>query len=109
MKKKETIKPLVEYYMKCRLPSSAGYSSGPSGDTEYETDYREAIYKNKPEGFEVAWATQRFWPMDMEGNTLVKLYLVDRNKALEDTQTRLDETLAMLSRLREAVKNLQNL
>lgn len=73
----------VEYLMRCKLPSSCSYHSSPSGDTEYENAYRDAIFANKPQGFEVAWSSRSTWPIDKDGNTWVKLYCTDEQLALQ--------------------------
>jgi hypothetical protein len=36
-------KQLPEFMIRVRLPSPDGYPSCPSGDTDYEEDYKEAI------------------------------------------------------------------
>ena len=48
----------IEFVVRVKLPSSAGFNSGPSGDTEYESAYQKAIFDIKPDGFEVAWASR---------------------------------------------------
>jgi len=77
------LKVEVEYLMRCKLPSSASFHASPSGDTEYEIAYRDAIFKNKPQGFEVSWVSSSTWPVDKDGFTWVKLYCTDGSKALE--------------------------
>lgn len=104
VEKKE--KPVVEYYMRCMLPSASGYSSGPSGDTEYDSDYREAIFKNKPEGFEIAWPTQRQWPRIDGGYTLVKLYLSDKKMAIENLNDQLIDARKEIQRIRDLIKQI---
>lgn len=59
-----------------KLPSSSEYHASPSGDTEYESAYKQAIFDAKPEGFEVSWPKiGHRWPIDSEGFTFVPLYL----------------------------------
>lgn len=99
-------KSQIEYVMRCKLPSSGGFHSGPSGDTEYEEAYRKAIFENKPEGFEVAWPTQNLWPVDKDGMTWVKLYCTDQKKAIEYFQDRLDTAENELARIRELAKQI---
>ena len=72
----------VEYIMRIKLPSSGGYASCPSGDTEYAEDYQRAILANLPQGFEVAWKTKETWPKDRDGLTWVKLYCTNRDDAM---------------------------
>lgn len=64
----------VEYVMRCLLPNSGSFHSGPSGDTAYDEAYRQAISENLPPGFEVAWRTKGQWPVDKDGLTWVKIY-----------------------------------
>jgi|GEM_PF-6381024 len=92
-------KAIVEYVVRCKLPSSAAY---PSGDTEYDEAYRRAIFANKPEGFEVHWQTKHLWPTDQDGMTWVRLYCTDNKKAVEYYRNRL---VAVEEEL-ERVKNL---
>lgn len=76
-------KPIPEFMVRVKLPSSGGYASSPSGDTEYEQAYKEAIFAAKPEGFEVAWPrVGERWPVDSEGYTWVRLYCTDTTNAL---------------------------
>ena len=97
----------VEYLMRCKLPSSCGYHSSPSGDTQYENDYRDAIFANKPEGFEIAWSSRSTWPIDKDGNTWVKLYCTDKQMALQyyiDATARLKKELDRIkSKLAEII------
>lgn len=71
-----------ELMVRVKLPSPSDYSSGPSGDTEYERAYTAAIFAVKPPGFEVKWLRAgQSWPKDSEGYTWVRLYCTDHKRA----------------------------
>jgi len=73
-----------ELMIRVKLPESGSYHGSPSGDTEYDRAYNDAILSAKPVGFEVRWprAGER-WPVDSEGYTWVRLYCADRKHGLE--------------------------
>lgn len=101
------MKPVPEFMMRVKLPSSSGYHCGPSGDTEYESDYRQAILAALPEGFEVCWprAGHR-WPVDSEGFTYVRLRCDDPKNALakwRESATRASEALRKAHCLAEQI------
>ena len=98
----------VEYVVRVKLPSSAGYHSGPSGDTEYEDDYNKAIFAAKPEGFEVAWPSKDTWPKDKDGMTWVRLYCTDQKKAVEYFQDRSESLRNQVERMKEIGRELAN-
>ena len=94
--------PEIEYVMRCKLPSPSGFSPGPSGDTEYETAYNEAILENLPQGFEIAWRTKISWPVDRHGMTWVKLY---RSSDQDKLHHFIDET----QRLNRVLRKIRDL
>ena len=71
--------PNIDIVMRVKLPKA------PPMETPEWNDYLEAIFKDKPEGYEVDWANDsgREWVVDSEGYTLVRLYLTDKKVALE--------------------------
>jgi hypothetical protein len=81
----------VEYIVRVKLPEAGSYPACPSGDTDYEDDFRKAIFAAKPEGFEVDWTTQRDWPKDNRGYTWVKLYVTDKKRAIEFFMNRYED------------------
>jgi len=98
----------IEYVVRVKLPSSSGYHSSPSGDTEYETAYNAAIFAAKPEGFEVSWASRSTWPVDKDGMTWVKLYCTDKAKAIEHYQDRVSSLTKQVERLKTIGQQLVN-
>ena len=96
----------IEYVMRCKLPSSGGFHSGPSGDAEYEEAYRKVIFSNKPDGFEVAWNTQRTWPKDQDGMTWVKLYCTDEKHAVAALIDRLHSKSKQLDRAKDLARQI---
>lgn len=62
--------PNLQYCIRVNLPNSGHYSCGPSGDTEYEEAYNNAIKSAMPDGFKlvpVRLGHKR--PVDSEGFT----------------------------------------
>ena len=98
----------VEYVVRVKLPSSDGYHSGPSGDTEYDQDYTKAIFAAKPEGFEVAWQSRDTWPKDKDGMTWVRLYCTDQKKAVEYFMDRADLLRKQIERMKKIGQELAN-
>jgi hypothetical protein len=96
----------VEYVMRCKLPSSAGFHSGPSGDTEYEEAYRKAIFASLPQGFEIAWKTKETWPKDRDGVTWVKLYCTNREDAMNTWRQEAIDSKREIERIRSLVKQI---
>ncbi len=97
--------PLVEYMVRVKLPNPAGYHCSPSGDSEYEDAYRQAISEARPPGFEVRWprAGQK-WAVDSEGYTLVPLYLAGKEEALDYWMAEYQRAAKWIARVRDAVK-----
>lgn len=102
----EVSNEVVEYVMRVELPSSSAYHASPSGDTEFEGDFRRAILDRLPPGFEVSWKTQRSWPKDQDGMTWVKLYCTDPNRAVEHYQRIARELSDELLRVRLLAKQI---
>lgn len=68
------MKVVPEFMIRVQLPSSGAYSGSPSGDTEFEDAYRNAILEKLPEGFEVIWPLlNRKTPQDSEGFTWIRI------------------------------------
>lgn len=96
----------IEYVVRVRLPSSSEFHSSPSGDTEYETQYNAAIFAAKPDGFEVAWSSRSYWPIDKDGMTWVKLYCTDKAMAVERLQDRVSSLTKQVERLKAIGRQL---
>lgn len=76
-------KRIPEFMMRVKLPSSSGFHSSPSGDTEYEIALDKAIGTALPEGFKVLWPKRtQNWPVDSEGFTYVRLECIDPDGAV---------------------------
>lgn len=97
----------MQFMIRVELPSPSAYPSGPSGDTEYYTAYKDAIFASLPDGFEVFWprAGQR-WPVDSEGYTFVPLYLGDESRVERPMRLlhRMDEMYKEITALRAWIK-----
>lgn len=100
------MEPEVEYVVRVKLPSSSSYHSSPSGDTEYERAYNDAIFAAKPEGFEVAWSSKSYWPVDRDGMTWVKLYCTDKTMAVERLQDRVSSLMKQVEKLKTIGRQL---
>jgi hypothetical protein len=98
-----------EYIMRVKLPSSASFHSGPSGDTEYEEAYKKAIFDKKPEGFEVSWKTQATWPVDKDGMTWVKLYCTGKKEAVKYWIDKVELLTKKLEQIQSLVKQVGTL
>ena len=96
----------IEYVVRVKLPSSAGYPSCPSGETDYERVYNDTIFAAKPEGFEVSWATKNLWPTDKDGKTWVLLYCTDQKKAVQYFNERMITFEKKVEEFRELSKKL---
>jgi hypothetical protein len=96
----------VEYIMRCKLPSSGGFHSSPSGDTEYAEAYQQAVLANLPTGFEVAWKTKETWPKDKDGLTWVKLYCTNRDDAMNTWRQQAMDASKELVRLRGLARQI---
>jgi len=95
---------LPEFMVRVKLPSSSAYHSSPSGDTEYEEAYRNAIFAVKPPGFEVSWPRlNEKWPVDSEGYTWVRLYCTDQKVALAYWMKEAQQAQAHIARIKKAV------
>lgn len=71
----------IEFMVRVQLPNPNNYHSSPSGDSQFDDDYKKAIFDNKPPGFEVMWPRlNEKWPIDSEGYTYVRLYLSDQTQ-----------------------------
>lgn len=100
----------VEFMVRVKLPSSGGYHSSPSGDTQYEIDYRQAIFDVKPIGFEVRWPRlNEKWPVDSEGYTYVPLYVSQHCDALADLRTRYNALLKLHQKIADLSKQIAQL
>jgi hypothetical protein len=98
-----TINELPEFMMRVKLPNPNDYASCPSGDTDYEKDYSDALFKNKPSGFEIKYERSGVkWPTDSDGFTYVRLYCTDKQIALA---TAYDELIGLRKKL-DAIKTL---
>ena len=76
----------VQFMIRVKLPKSSAFHCSPSGDTEYDRAFQDAIFEVKPQGFEVLWprAGHRWPEPDSEGFTFVPLFLSDEARALKD-------------------------
>lgn len=101
----ETKNTLV-YVMRVKLPSSSGFASCPSGDTDYDEAYRNAILENLPDGFEVAWTTRALWPVDRDGLTWVKLYCRDEGAGMKYWMAEANRLGKELTRIKELAKQI---
>lgn len=69
-----TQKAIPDFMIRVKLPSSGAYHCSPSGDTEYEEAYRNAIIEKLPEGFEVIRPLlNQKTPQDSEGFTWIRI------------------------------------
>lgn len=100
--------PQIEYVVRVALPSSSGYHSGPSGDTEYDADYKNAIHAAVPPGFEVAWKSRDTWPKDKDGLTWVRLYCVDQKRAVEYYAERMSQMMQKVQSMQQIARQLVN-
>lgn len=67
---KKIVFPKIQYCIRVELPSSGGYAACPSGDTEYEEAYNNAIKSAMPDGFKlVPVRLGHNRPVDSEGFT----------------------------------------
>lgn len=98
----------VEYMMRVKLPSNGAYASCPSGDTEYEEAFRNAINDRLPPGFEVSWSTQRTWPVDWDGFTWVRLYCTDKEASLAYWRNEAESAHKELTEIRAKLKEIVN-
>jgi hypothetical protein len=97
----------VGFHIRVKLPSPAAFHSGPSGDTEYDEAYKGAIFREKPQGFEVRWPRlNEKWPVDSEGYTWVPLYVSHAQDALHNALDMLHTAQRQLETLRKAIKEL---
>lgn len=100
----------VEYMVRVKLPNSASFSPGPSGDTEYDEAYRNAISAVRPRGFEVKWPKLGHrWPVDSEGYTCVLLFVSDHATALTHWIDRADRLAKKLDEISKLAKDLTRL
>ena len=80
-KRSDAGKPEPEFMIRVKLPSPSAYPSCPSGDTDYESDYRQAVSAAMPEDFELV--TERPGvanPRDSEGYTYLRIRCKDFKK-----------------------------
>jgi hypothetical protein len=90
----------VEFMVRVKLPSSGAYHSSPSGDTEYDNAYKEAIFAATPIGFEVGWPRRNEkWPVDSEGFTWVRLYCTDEKNALASALAQIADLKSSMSKI----------
>lgn len=88
MAKKKQQPPKLEYMVRVKLPSSSGYPSCPSGDTDYEVDYHNALTKATPQGFTPKpLRLGHHWPKDSEGYTWVLLEPITEDKTHQHPPT----------------------
>ncbi len=99
--------PEIIFTMKVKLPNPAAFHSSPSGDTEYENAHRDALFENKPVGFEIKYPRADCdWPKDKEGFTWVPLYLTDNKSSLAYFMNRYHEVNAQLLHIKRTLKDL---
>lgn len=96
-----TNKPLPEFFVRVKLPAAGNYPACPSGDTDYEVDYHEALTAATPEGFEpLKPRTLERWPMDSEGRTWVPLRATQAGNAFAAMTERVKQLETQLERIR---------
>jgi hypothetical protein len=67
---------------------------------------RKAIFKEKPEGFEVDWDSAHTWPIDAEGYTWIKLYCTDPKMAIEFWMRKSENYRKQLLAIKEVTDNI---
>lgn len=98
---------IPRFVIRVKLPSSAGYPSCPSGDTDFEVDRHEAITAATPPGFKVIPPRSGHqWALDSEGYTLILLESTDPGNALAMALARAEVAEEQLAVLRAKLSAL---
>jgi hypothetical protein len=96
---------LPEFMVRVKLPDPNGYSSGPSGDTDYDCDYHSALSAATPEGFEVITErTGERRPVDSQRFTYVRLRCVDPNSVVANLYEEVKQLRTWLDNITAAVE-----
>lgn len=69
--------PRMDIVVRVKLPSSAGYHSSPSGDTEYAEDYSKAMKEAMPPGFQPVDNPTSGRVKDADGFTWIRVRCIE--------------------------------
>lgn len=100
---KTKAKPLPEFMVRVKLPSSECYAACPSGDTEYEIDYKKAIADCLlPEFVPIEPKLGHRWPVDSEGCTFIPIRCKNADEAIQywmDQTKKVNERLSKIEKV----------
>ncbi len=90
-----------DFMIRVKLPNPNAFASCPSGDTEYQTAYDDALAEARPPSFEYIYPrTGESWPKDTEGWTWARLRCTDESEAISSAY------LARVSQLERRLKTI---
>lgn len=75
-------------------------------NTQHHSNCCNAIFAEKPSGFEVDWESSGTWPIDSEGHTWVKLYCTQPSLAIEFWMRQVDRYKSQLHKIKEALRQI---
>ena len=99
---------LPEFVIRVRLPHSAAYSPGPSGDTAFDDACKKAIEEAMPPGFVAKKLRLNERVPEIDGLSYVPIVPVDENNPLADLAKYVDRIRVLESRITLAYDALRS-
>ena len=97
----------IEFLMRVKLPRDMSLDKCRDENAGYmDARFLDAIFKDKPDGFEVDWGSRDWWPVDNNGFTWVKLYMTSHKSGIVWHMTQYQFIRKRIERMQDIAKQL---